>query len=109
MEGIERALVTVYENVLHHELLDAAHWVVDYAPNITLRNASVIQAADFAENSLGNLSISDDKAAIDPLSSFNQIWANKTFGNWSRDLDLSCVTGPNAKYKKSLDCWHFRN
>ena len=104
MEGIERALVTVYENVLHHELLDAAHWVespdVEYIPNITLRTASVIQAADFTENSLDNLPTNDEKAGIDPFSSFNQIWASKTFGNWSRDLDLSCVTGPNAKYKK---------
>ena len=105
MEGIERALVTVYENVLHHELLDAAHWVespdVEYIPNITLRTASVIQAADFTENSLDNLPTNDEKAGIDPFSSFNQIWASKTFGNWSRDLDLSCVTGPNAEQTSS--------
>ena len=46
------------------------------------------------------LPTSDENAGIDPFSNFNQIWPNKTFGNWSRDLDLSCVTGPNAKYKK---------
>jgi hypothetical protein len=91
MEKANEALLTLYSDVLPHELLTEAEWVKDdavvYYPKITAVNASVIDDAGHQKQVAGSM-VWEDKDALQDDESV--LWENHTLQGLSREFDLSC-------------------
>lgn len=91
MENVSRALLTVYNDVLPHELLQDVEWVVDdailYYPKVTAVNASVIDEPDHQTPAAASLVRYDRNVLQQDESAF---WENHTLRDVSRKFNLSC-------------------
>lgn len=99
MKKIDKALLTIYSDVLPHELLADVEWVKDdavlYHPKVTAVNVSVIDVADHQTNVAASV-IRDEKVALQQGETI--FWENHTLRGLARDFDLSCYH--SAQFQK---------
>jgi len=89
MEKVDKALLTIYSEVLPHELLREADWVKDdavlYHPTVTVVNASVIDEAGH-------------QMRVSANANESVLWGKHALQGISREFDLSCYR--SAQFRK---------